>query len=119
MPIQPKLLLHIEGCLALVVSLVLYDRAGMGWGRFAMLFLAPDLSIPFYLAGARTGAAVYNAVHTYAGPVALVAAGVAAMRPEWLPYALIWTAHIGFDRMLGYGLKYPTHFRDTHLQRVG
>ena len=32
--------------------------------------------------------------------------------------ALIWLAHIGADRLLGYGLKYPTAFTDTHLQRV-
>jgi hypothetical protein len=31
---------------------------------------------------------------------------------------LIWLAHVGADRLLGYGLKYPTGFRDTHLQRV-
>ena len=32
--------------------------------------------------------------------------------------ALIWLAHIGMDRLLGYGLKYPSAFKDTHLQRV-
>jgi hypothetical protein len=32
--------------------------------------------------------------------------------------ALIWLAHIGLDRMLGYGLKYPTEFKDTHMQHV-
>jgi hypothetical protein len=31
---------------------------------------------------------------------------------------LIWIAHIGVDRALGYGLKYPSSFKDTHLQRV-
>ncbi len=32
--------------------------------------------------------------------------------------ALVWFAHIGFDRMVGYGLKYPTDFFDTHLRRT-
>jgi hypothetical protein len=33
--------------------------------------------------------------------------------------ALIWLAHVGFDRALGYGLKYATAFGDTHLGRIG
>jgi len=41
-----------------------------------------------------------------------------AALPQVTPYALIWLAHIGFDRALGFGLKYPTHFKDTHLQHV-
>ena len=36
----------------------------------------------------------------------------------WIGFSLIWLAHIGFDRTLGYGLKCPTAFKDTHLQRV-
>jgi hypothetical protein len=32
--------------------------------------------------------------------------------------ALVWLVHVGADRALGYGLKYPTRFEDTHLQRV-
>lgn len=36
-----------------------------------------------------------------------------------LRLALIHLAHIGFDRALGYGLKYGTAFGDTHLCRIG
>ena len=38
--------------------------------------------------------------------------------PGFLWVALIWTAHIGFDRMLGYGLKDVSGFKKTHLQRI-
>ena len=31
---------------------------------------------------------------------------------------LIWLTHIGVDRLVGYGLKYPTDLKRTHLQRV-
>ena len=53
----------------------------------------------------------------------LVAGLVAAPRVLYfldgaLAVGLVWLAHIGIDRALGYGLKYPTHFEDTHLQRV-
>jgi hypothetical protein len=35
------------------------------------------------------------------------------------PLALIWLAHIGIDRALGYGLKYASGFGFTHLGRIG
>jgi Domain of unknown function (DUF4260) len=85
---------------------------------FALLFLAPDLLIVGYLFGARAGARVYNAGHTYAAPVLLFVVAVCGHQPSLLPLALIWFAHIGFDRLLGYGLKYDTGFKDTHLGRV-
>lgn len=70
-----------------------------------------------YLAGPRVGAVSYNLAHSYVGPVVL---GVsAATHPVGLHLALIWAAHIGFDRLLGYGLKYPRAFGDTHLGLIG
>jgi len=72
-----------------------------------------------YLAGLRTGAAAYNAVHTYVPALLLLLAGFVASLPAATAGALIWIAHIGMDRALGYGLKYPTGFGDTHLGRVG
>ena len=71
-----------------------------------------------YTLNVRLGASFYNLVHTAVGPLML---GAIAGFENWrraLLFALIWMAHIGFDRMLGYGLKYPTFFKDTHLQRV-
>jgi hypothetical protein len=32
--------------------------------------------------------------------------------------ALILGGHIGLDRLLGYGLKYPTAFKGSHIQRA-
>jgi hypothetical protein len=84
---------------------------------FALFFLVPDLSMLGYLAGRRVGAACYNAGHSYLGPAALCAAGAALNAHGVLLAASIWAAHIGFDRMLGYGLKYGTGFGDTHLGR--
>lgn len=83
-----------------------------------MLFLAPDLSFAGYLAGPRMGAWVYNTVHTTISPIALAVVGV-LWNTDWcVQLALIWLAHIGLDRLLGYGLKYPTAFKDTHLHKV-
>jgi hypothetical protein len=109
--------LRAEGLAVLAVALVLYARGGYSWRLFAVLFLAPDLSLAGYLAGARVGAAIYNTLHSYVGPLVLAAVLLATGRPAALP--LIWLAHIGFDRLLGYGLKYPSAFGDTHLGAIG
>jgi Domain of unknown function (DUF4260) len=86
---------------------------------FAILFLAPDLSFIAYLSDAKTGAIVYNAAHSYMAPVALLTTGFAVGEPLTLSLAMIWLAHIGIDRALGYGLKYQTGFGFTHLGRIG
>lgn len=83
------------------------------------LLLAPDLSMVGYLGGPRLGAITYNAVHNLV--VALVVLGMgwfAALAPLALAGAIL-VAHVGMDRTLGYGLKLPTDFRDTHLGRIG
>ncbi len=68
-----------------------------------------------YWLGPRWGAIFYNSAHTYIGPVLLAGFAVVSSRPGLLPYSLIWTAHIAMDRALGYGLKYPSGFKKTHL----
>ncbi len=72
-----------------------------------------------YLIGPRSGAVAYNLMHTYVGPIALGVSGVASSAPILMMIALIWSAHIGFDRVLGYGLKHPTGFHYTHLGVIG
>ena len=115
----PRALLRLEGAVVLALALSAYAHLGGRWGWFAALFLLPDLSLLGYLAGARVGAVAYNAAHSYVGPalLALVAVGVGA--PSWRLGVAIWVAHVGFDRAMGYGLKYATAFGDTHLGRVG
>jgi hypothetical protein len=112
-----RLWLRFEGLAVLALAAYLYARGGYSWVLFAVLFLAPDLSFAGYLAGPRVGAAVYNVVHSYVGPAALVVLSIVGGRSPAV--ALIWAAHIGFDRLLGYGLKYPTSFGDTHLGAIG
>jgi hypothetical protein len=111
----PGLVLRLEAAAVLGVSLAAYARTGESWPMFALLFLTPDLSMLGYLAGRRVGAAAYNAAHSYLIPVALGAVAVTLSTPHLLGVALIWVAHIGFDRLLGYGLKYGSAFTDTHL----
>ena len=114
----PKWLLRVEGLAILAAASSEYGRQGYSWGRFFLLFFAPDLLMIGYLWGSKVGAAVYNAGHTYAAPIALWLVASLGHQPFLFPLALIWTAHIGFDRLLGYGLKYVAGFKDTHLGRV-
>ena len=112
---NPRPLLHLEGAAVLAVSVFAYHSDHGSWGLFALLFLMPDVSMVGYLANAQIGAAVYNAVHTNLGPLLLGAYSVSKDHRRALLLALISVAHIGLDRMLGFGLKYPTEFKDTHL----
>jgi hypothetical protein len=112
-------MLRLEGAAALAGASLAYSAIDGRWGVFAALFLVPDLSMLGYLAGRRVGAACYNAAHSYLGPATLAALGAAMSIHMPLFVACIWAAHVGFDRMLGYGLKYGTSFGDTHLGRRG
>ena len=114
-----KILLRLEGLTLFAGMTLLYAVWGGSWWVYAILFLAPDLSFAAYLADPKTGAIVYNAAHSYMAPVALMTTGFALASPLWLSIAMIWMAHIGIDRALGYGLKYPAGFGFTHLGRIG
>lgn len=116
--VQPAVMLRLEGAALLATSVMLYWVNGGSWLLFALLLLAPDLSTLGYLAGPRIGAAVYNVFHAYPLPAVLGAFGLLGGSSLALAAALIWFAHIGMDRLLGYGLKYPTGFKDTHLRQV-
>jgi Domain of unknown function (DUF4260) len=117
---RPDRILGIEGTCALVASLLAYFVVlHRHWGLFALLILAPDLSLLGYATWKlRFAANLYNLAHNYALPVIL---GLIAWK--WnsslsAEIAVIWIAHIGMDRMRGFGLKYPEAFKPTHLQTV-
>jgi len=111
----PRIILQLEGAVVLAAASIAYAEIGHGWATFALLFLVPDISMLGYLGGRKLGATIYNLGHTYALPAALAAYGLFQSQPLALDIALIWIAHIGFDRLIGYGLKYQTAFRHTHL----
>lgn len=111
----PTILLRLEGIAVFVAALTTYYLLEGSLWLLALLAFAPDLAMVGYLAGARTGSAVYNAAHTYVAPLTLAAVGLWIATPLLVLGGLVWTAHIGADRALGYGLKYPSGFSDTHL----
>jgi hypothetical protein len=114
-----RMMLQLEGLALLVAAVLAYAQFGIGWKWFAIFFLAPDLVFIFFLFGMRIGAIAYNAVHSTIGPIAVLIAAYLTHRPLLPAIGLIWMAHVGFDRALGFGLKYGTGFGDTHLSRTG
>jgi Domain of unknown function (DUF4260) len=112
-------LLRWEGVTLFIGMTLFYWISGASWLNYALVFFVPDLAFLAYLAGPRIGAGVYNATHATIGPLLLVLFGLVTAEPLPGSLAIIWLAHIGFDRMLGYGLKYETGFRFTHLGRIG
>ncbi|MFC6038942.1 DUF4260 domain-containing protein [Paenisporosarcina macmurdoensis] len=113
-----KILLHLEGLAVLLFSLYFYSYFQFSWVLFFFLLLAPDVSMIGYLFNNRTGAILYNLVHTYSLAIFVIICGMLFSSQIVLAIGIILSSHIGMDRMIGYGLKYPTNFKDTHLNRI-
>lgn len=114
----PRNWLKAEGLAVFALSSLVYFLSGAPWWLYLVLILAPDLAMLGYLAGPTAGARIYNLAHTYIAPAILFVIGAILASPA-IAVAVIWCAHIGMDRMMGYGLKYPTAFADTHLGAIG
>jgi len=113
------LTIRLEWAAMAVAAVVFYAWSGISWWLFAVLILAPDLSMLGYLGGPRIGAIAYNGLHILILPVVLLLVGYLSGHAAAIAVALIWIAHIAIDRALGYGLKLSTGFQDTHLGRIG
>jgi hypothetical protein len=114
-----KTLLKLEELFLLGFALFLFSGLDYGWGWYALLFLAPDLSMIGYLGNPRLGAWTYNLIHHKGLSVALYMLGYLLAVP-WLMFTgTILLGHSSFDRILGYGLKHEDAFQNTHLGRIG
>ena len=110
--------LRLEGLALLIAGVIAYGWLNGAWLALLPLLLVPDLSMLGYLRGPRLGAIVYDLGHNLV--VALGAIGLGLWFGQgWLTIAgVVLVAHVGVDRLMGFGLKYPTDFKDTHSQRV-
>jgi len=115
---QAGILLRLEGLVLFVAAIVAYVYLRCNGWLFAALLLVPDVSMLGYLVNVRMGATLYNLVHIYLFPAILLALSLSGGWTLVAWVAIIWFAHIGMDRTVGYGLKYPTTFKDTHFNHV-
>jgi hypothetical protein len=115
---RPTYLLRAEALCVLSASCGAYHLLfPHHWVMFACLFLVPDLSLLTYARGPNAVASiVYNMIHSYVLPGLLGILAVPFRSALLGEVSLIWIGHISLDRVLGYGLKYPTSFQFTHIQ---
>ena len=116
---SPRTILRLEGAAVFVASLYAYGTRDASWLALPFALFLPDLFMVGYLSSTRLGATLYNLGHTYVVPALLALASLPTHEWTLLTVACVWTAHIGMDRALGYGLKYPDAFTNTHLGRIG
>lgn len=111
----PNLGQRLEGLAIFIAAIVLYARVGRSWWIYTIFATLPDVAIAGYLLGRRIGASVYNTVHLGVWPIAIGAYGFLQDSTFLIAVSLAWASHIGIDRFFGFGLKYATGFKDTHL----
>ena len=112
-------LLRLEGGAALLLAGAFYLAQGGSAWLLVPLILAVDLSMVGYLASPRVGAVTYNLLHNWVPGLLLLGLGWWLENGALLTAGAVLAAHVGMDRLFGYGLKYPTSFAETHLGRIG
>ncbi len=115
---RPAILLRAEHLALLALAVAVYWERDGNWLLFAILFLAPDLSFAAVVAGPQAGLIAYNLVHAAVAPAILALIGMLGGWDLAVSLALIWFAHLAFDRSIGYGFKYSLTKNDTHLDRI-
>jgi hypothetical protein len=111
----PKALLRIEGATLFAASIAVFALQGQQWWLYPALLLVPDIFMLGYLRDTKLGAFFYNLGHSYPAAALVTVLGFSLGSPLTVAIGAIWFGHIGWDRMFGYGLKYGTSFKHTHL----
>lgn len=111
--------LMAEGVGIFAVATGLYFHWGGTWLVYALLFFAPDLAFLGYAVSTRVGSVAYNITHHQGLAGLCIVVGMIAGMNTVIHAGCIMLAHSAFDRMLGYGLKYPDAFKHTHLGWIG
>jgi hypothetical protein len=114
-----KKILHLEGFVFFLTALFFYHQLHGNWFIFILLLFTPDISMIGYLKDKKFGAILYNLMHNYITALIIIVTGAAIFTNTFVELlGIILFAHIGLDRFLGYGLKYPNEFKLTHLQKI-
>jgi Domain of unknown function (DUF4260) len=117
--VNMKTMVRFEELGLFLFSLYLYSSLPFPWWYLPLLLFAPDLSMAGYAAGPRLGSVIYNILHHRALALLLYVVGLLGALPILSLAGIILFAHSSLDRALGYGLKFPDAFANTHLGRIG
>ncbi|GAB0157079.1 DUF4260 domain-containing protein [Chryseobacterium sp. Alg-005] len=114
-----KTQLQLEYIAFLILGILAFKETEFSWWWLAGLFLAPDISMLGYAVNNKVGAFCYNLFHHFGTAVLVYILGTLFSLPYFHMIGAILFAHSAFDRILGYGLKYPDSFQRTHLGVIG
>ncbi|MDG3582666.1 DUF4260 domain-containing protein [Galbibacter pacificus] len=114
-----KYSLKLEELAMFLLGIFMFSKLSLSWWFFIGLFFVPDIGMFGYIVNQKTGAFTYNLFHHKGIALVLYFVGI-WQQSEWLQFiGIILFAHVSFDRMLGYGLKYKDNFNNTHLGKIG
>ncbi len=114
-----KKILQLEELILLMASIYGFYLLNVEWWFYFLLVLGPDISMLGYLAGNKPGAIVYNIFHHKGIAVRIFLVGIIAQIWSMEVVGILLFGHSSMDRMFGYGLKYFTSFKQTHLGEIG
>jgi hypothetical protein len=114
---MPYFFLRLEGLVVFLATLILYFSQG-GTHLGLLLLLVPDVTFIGYFKNRQFGAFLYNLGHSHVLPFLLLVLSFLYHETWGYLFALLWMAHIGLDRALGIGLKFPQSFLQTHLGKL-
>ena len=114
-----KQVIQLEELGLLLLGIYFFSLLNYQWWWFLVLILVPDFSMIGYVFGSKAGASSYNLFHHRGIAVLVYLAGIYFHQNEIQLAGVILFSHSSFDRMLGYGLKYETGFKYTHLGLIG
>lgn len=113
-----KFILKLEELLLLVLFSYAFLYLGFTWWWGLLFLLTPDIGMIGYLFNVRVGSISYNIFHFKGTGVVLLLLGLVLSLSSLQFVGLIILAHACLDRCLGYGLKYSSSFKDTHLGKI-
>src|SRR6266480_2321664 len=102
-----KKILHLEGLAFFLSALFFYNQLHGNWLVFILLLFTPDISMIGYLRDKKLGAILYNSMHNYVLSLLIIFVGTLIFKNSFIiQLGIILFAHVGLDRLLGFGLKY-------------
>lgn len=114
-----KTSLKVEEFGMFLLSIFLFSQLDYSWWLYLALFFLPDIGMLGYLINTKIGADLYNLFHHKGIAILILIAGYTVDVPAMQLAGVVLFGHSSFDRMVGYGLKYPNDFKNTHLGRIG
>lgn len=112
-------LLKLEEAAIFLLAIYLFSTLDFAWWWFPALLFVPDIGMIGYLFNPKIGAFIYNLFHHRLLAASVAFYGLVFENEYWVLAGIILFAHISFDRMMGYGLKFNDSFHHTHLGTVG